>query len=319
MFSEEDLCKLNERFIKDYKVNIDKGISYYPEIFIERLKQFEYYKPEIYNKYETFIKEIEENFNNVDMYYNYRNQLADKIITDLLEKQKKYNFIGNDGMKEIKNKFPLKNLGIATKGYLKENLQNMELLSIDLKSANFTSLKEFNNEIINNKTNYDDFISDYTDFIHIKESKYFRQRIFGKANVSQQIYIEKSLTESIAEKLLQIIKKEDFISLTNDEIILKNYKNKLKEILEILANTNLKLHIEEFSLKKIKGSKEGFLKEGIDILENQKIFKIYGLSTLIFPFVLEYLYNLPHKNSYEYFVNQEGFLSKFIDIPKIYL
>lgn len=311
--NNNDIMRIQDRFIKDYRLNIDKGIAFTDDIFKERLEQLEYYKNGINEKYKIIHNEICSNFENMDKYYDYRNELTSKIISDLCDKQDFYNFSGNEGAKIIKERFPLKNLNISS-NFLNDNNINKDFFSIDLKSANFNVLRLFNKELVNNKNNYEDFMGDYTNLIHFKESKYLRQRIFGKARVTNQISIEKSVITSILYKLIEYISINDIVSLSNDEIVF--YKNEdLKTIFKIIKDSPVDLHFEEFQLTKIDGLNNAFIKKGMDLIENKPIFRIYGVSPILFPFVLEKIYNLPHKSSYDYFVNQEGYLSKFIKRP----
>lgn len=320
MFNENEIFRINERFIKDYRVSIDKGIAY-TEYFKERLEQYNKYSSNIIDKYNKTVDEICNCFEDVESYYSYRNALANKLITLLCDNEDKYGFSGNDGTKKIKKEYKTNQHNIPNKGCCKDTLLKESLISIDLKSANFTALRYFNSKIVEDYSCYDEFIKKYSYLEHIIESKYFRQRVFGKAGVSNQTTIEKFLTGKILEELLTIIPKEDIISFNNDEIILYENKN-LKDVIAAVENVsnilNINTHIEKFTLYKISGTKDAYLKKGNNITkDNEEISKIYGVSPVLFPFVLSELYNEDIKDSYKYFRNTEKCLSKMIEIPKI--
>lgn len=64
-------------------------------------------------------------------------------------------------------------------------------LTIDLCQGNFQALNFVNKEILLNSDTYEEFISKFTDLYYIKESKYFRQVIFGQMNPKRHITVEK--------------------------------------------------------------------------------------------------------------------------------
>lgn len=309
------LIKINERFVKDYNLSIQPEIAK-TEYFMDRLKQYDKYKPGTLEKYNLFKKEITSNFKNVEEYYEYRNNLANKIISSLEVSQEKIGFLNKDALKNFK---PLK-IDISRKSYLKETSLGKTLISIDLKSAGFQALKFFDEALVNGAKDYEEFISSFTNYETIINSKYFRQRCFGSAGISHQVELEKYLTGKILEYLLTIIPFENFITYSHDEIVFEkpsNFEKIYPLIKEKINELNLVVHVEEFILKRIEGTREGYLKIGKDLIEDKHINKIYAVPSILFPFAISNILDEPIIDSYSYFYNNEGYLSKFVEIPKI--
>lgn len=97
-----------------------------------------------------------------------------------------------------------------------------EFISIDLCKANFQTLKYYNPDIVFGANTYEEFISIFSDFEYLKQSKYLRQVIFGNLNVGRQITIEKFLTSKVLGRILNFgVSAKDVLVFTNDEIVFR--------------------------------------------------------------------------------------------------
>lgn len=151
----------------------------------------------------------------LDEYY----QIRDKIINDILNKPD-YNFFVNQlNLNDFALDKESRNIN-SNNIYNRENIGKM-FLSIDLKSANFQTLKHVSSSLVNNKSTYEDFIGDYTDLDYIKKSKYTRQVIFGKTNAKRQITCEKFFINEIRKLIESETHSYDLklISMSNDELV----------------------------------------------------------------------------------------------------
>lgn len=97
-------------------------------------------------------------------------------------------------------------------------------ISIDLKKANFSSLRFVDAHIVDKCETYEEFVSQFSSNEHFVRSKKIRQVIFGHLNPKRQSKVEKKIMEHLLRLLLetnQMWKPEHVITFTNDEIVLK--------------------------------------------------------------------------------------------------
>ena len=112
--------------------------------------------------------------------------------------------------------------------YLEPNDRKL-FLSIDVKHANFNTLKYHDRDIVRNTDTYDDFIIEMIGKEHrlveyFQRSKYTRQIIFGKLNMSRNITIQKFIMESVFRIIRQAMEYNKITcfkpySYNTDEII----------------------------------------------------------------------------------------------------
>ena len=139
--------------------------------------------------------------------------------------------------------------------YNRENNKKY-FLSIDLKHANFQTLKHISSSIVNNANTYEEFIGAFTDLDYIKESKYTRQVIFGKLNAKRQIKAAKFFINEIRKLIEPIIKPYGYkvVSMCVDEVVFevpeKEIHVELMDDLRVLIKetTQFDVHVEFFKL-----------------------------------------------------------------------
>ena len=186
----------------------------------------------------------------LDEYYKIR----DNIITSVLD-NKDYQFFNEKvdmntfSLDDESRKIPTANI------YNRENNKKY-FLSIDLKHANFQTLKHISSSIVNNANTYEEFIGAFTDLDYIKESKYTRQVIFGKLNAKRQIKAAKFFINEIRKLIEPIIKPYGYkvVSMCVDEVVFevpeKEIHVELMDDLRVLIKetTQFDVHIEFFKL-----------------------------------------------------------------------
>jgi hypothetical protein len=225
-----------KRFVKDFSLPIS------------------IFRDDIFNYY---IKELDEYFNTKEKLNLF------KLWRARIEDPKEYLFNKlQAGIEKIKQteeynafiKGTLPNPKIQLK---QENIYNpdncgFDILSIDLKKANYQALNTFLGT-----ESYEDFllrffdITDEIEMEYFKQSKYIRQYIFGNLNPKRQVKLQKVMISEIAEYIMQF-KEIEILSASSDEIVLKNYQNYKKEILEFLdKNYNGKINLNEFTLLQV--------------------------------------------------------------------
>lgn len=209
---------LANRFVSDYKFPIpitsDKDLFfYYLSLFEEKYGTM--------TKYLELISLINDNFEGnpnkfLEEYYNVR----ENIIQSMLRNP----FFINFNEKMDMNVFAIKDKpnNISSSNIYNCDNINKTFISIDLKKANFQSLRSVNPNIVLNALTYEDFIGLFTNLDYIKDSKYTRQVIFGKLNPKRHITVEKYLINEIRKYLdACFVNKYNLklVSMSNDELV----------------------------------------------------------------------------------------------------
>ena len=246
--------ELAKRFISDYKLPIplinEKYFFYHLALYQEDYNSLEYY----FELLDMIGKKYGGNCNKfLEDYYNVR----DKIITTIVESEAYQKFNTMD-----MNVFTIKDRPNITSNniYNNDNIGKF-FISIDLKKANFQTLRNIDKDIVFGADTYEEFIGKFTDLDYIKESKYARQVIFGKCNPKRHITAEKYFIIQIYKKVIEQFPylSDKCVSLSNDEMIFKvdflRYNDKLtcfslkKDIQTIAKEIGFDVHVEFFHLK----------------------------------------------------------------------
>lgn len=246
--------ELAKRFISDYKFQIplinEKYFFYHLALYQEDYNSLEYY----FELLDMIGKKYGGNCNKfLEDYYNVR----DKIITTIVESEAFQKFNTMD-----MNVFTIKDRPNITSNniYNNDNIGKF-FISIDLKKANFQTLRNIDKDIVFGADTYEEFIGKFTDLDYIKESKYARQLIFGKCNPKRHITAEKYFIIQIYKKVIEQFPylSDKCVSLSNDEMIFKvdflRYNDKLtcfslkKDIQTIAKEIGFDVHVEFFHLK----------------------------------------------------------------------
>jgi len=254
MFSNQ----LKNRFISDYNLNM---------IQVLQSPYFEYYLDlyEPYNqartKWNKLVLLINEHFNgNEHLFLEEYAKQRDNIITSIekSETYKEFNIFdmsAYNGLNVAFHKLPKSSV------YIESN-NGKKFISIDLRKANFQGLKFHNNELVNNTESYDEFIESYLGTNHpllkyFQESKYSRQVIFGKLNMSRNITIQKSIMESVFESLSDLMEEYStvlkYYSFSTDELIIEVlHPSDIPEIIQemyYLINNKANVKIQYYKLE----------------------------------------------------------------------
>ena len=297
--------KLKSRFVKDY----DLPIKIYQEpYFTDRLILFDKMFNTI-SKWELFEREVS-TFQNEQDYFQYYNETKNKFIDNIKLKPEYAEFNSFD-----MNQYRIPNYQIGRKSVFKEDNIGKRLISIDLSKANYYTMRFFNKNLVDNTNNYSDFISQFTDLQHIIESKYIRQVIFGNCNPKRQVTIEKYMMNFVMEILLKHMDIKYIQTFSDDEIVIEYFDGiQLQEIYDELDNLeeekDFKLHYEDYALAKIPNT-DYYVKH----LDTGEI-KFKCVNNLFYPFIIR-AYNNEEIQESDLVFHHEGYLSKFIEIPKI--
>ena len=246
--------ELAKRFISDYKLPIPLINEEY-FFYHLNLYQDDYGSLEKYNQLLDMVnKKYDGDCNKfLEDYYDVR----DKIITTVMDSEAFQKFNTMD-----MNVFTIKDrLNITSNNiYNNDNIGEF-FISIDLKKANFQTLRNIDKDIVLGADTYEDFIGKFTDLGYVKTSKYTREVIFGKLNPKRHITAEKYFITQIYKKVIEYFPyvTDKCVSLSNDEIIFKTefllYNDKLtcfalrRDIEKIAKEIGFDVHVEFFHLR----------------------------------------------------------------------
>jgi hypothetical protein len=167
---------------------------------------------------------------------------------------------------ECKNNYPKRNVYV-------EGNNDIFFISLDMKKANFSALRHWNENIFNGCQSWEEFLSQYTNSNHILNSKYIRQVIMGACNPKRQIKYEHLLMSNLLDMILQEVSEIFSVySLSSDEIILmpfeqegtcpcKKHAQCIKIIQNILEKSEISsiIRVTAYMLEKVKGT-DGWIK-----------------------------------------------------------
>lgn len=300
--------ELRKRFAKDYNLPIKLFDDPY---FYQRLELCSFEYPDVKEKWKQFVSEVS-TFSNPQDYFEYYNKVKDTVMNHVKSKPIYDEFINCDF-----KRFSVDNHGIGERSVFKKSNDNQRFLSIDLVKANFTAMKYFNKELVDNKETYEDFIKQFTEYKHIIDSKYIRQVIFGNMNPKRQTTIEKYIMSNILEICLLYFNTESIQCYMCDEIVInisgfdeEKLNEFYKKLKEDETTKNIDLHVETYSLENIYDTDYY-----IQYFDNGKI-KFKSLPALFYPFVVRSIRGEEVLEDDKVFFH-EGYLSKFISVPKI--
>lgn len=274
--------------------------------------------------WDALLEVIKERFDNnpnkfLDEYY----QLRDKIITDFLDK-KEYKFFNEEmNLNDFALDKDSRNI-TSNNIYNRENL-GKTFLSIDLKKANFQTMKHISSSMVNNRATYEDFIGDYTDLDYIKNSKYTRQVVFGKLNPKRQITCEKFFTNEI-RKLIETeiyAMSGKIVSMSNDELVYEittpekiNDRLIQKLVEKIKSITDFTVHADLF---KLNGYEFQFMETGVcKFTFFEKVFrdgskKLISVPMPFYKMVYKLMNNIPLEDEDYLFEYDKNVICMFIE------
>lgn len=267
---------LAKRFVSDYNLPIpiisEMTFGYYLGLYEKEYGAL--------TKWNKLIKMIEEKYDNsvgkfLDEYYNIRENIIQSTLNNPAYERFNQMDMNVFSIKERPN--------ISSNNIYNENNVGEIFLSIDLKKANFQTLKMIDKDIVLGEETYEDFIGRFTDLDYVKESKYSRQVIFGKLNPKRHITAEKYFITKIYKSVVEALPylNGKCVSLTNDEMVFKLDSHwelpgyNIKELLDTDNIEGFDVHIEVFKLKgfHLKFKKSGKVRTNFfvkDYLDNKE-------------------------------------------------
>lgn len=309
--------KLKERFCKDYRIPIKLFEEPY---FSDRLKLYdnEFHTLDLWNEFNKTLK----SFDNEEFYFAHYNNVKDNAIKFIKESPAFAEFNSMDMSKfAVDSRFihlPHKDI------YHSYNI-GRTFISIDMKKANFSSLRHYNPDIFDNAETWEEFITKFTDVPNIIKSKYIRQVIFGQCNCKRHISYEKYLMSMILDYLINhTIDINNVVFFSNDEIILdiSNIAPNIRQTVIDTCISTIKYFDENYhvpyriTIFTLHGVYQDDKNIGYIRKMTNGTYDFKCLNHINLPWVLRKIYNEPIIDS-DLVFDYEGNLSKFITTPNI--
>ena len=224
-----------ENFKRDYKFScpvLDDTDIFKKSLTIAGLKQ-EW--DDYYNMCQTIPK-----------FDDYRREMRNTIIQSLTS-VKGYSELNISNI-ESSDKYK------GPKSYLRDDLIDKWLVSVDLVKGNYQAMKSLNPAFVENTNTYEELIGKYTKHEPIIRSKFFRQMIFGQLNPQVQALVQQKMIQHIIDEIYKQHKFE-ICFLSNDEVIFVINSEDDKTVIEkVSKNMPYQIHVTEFSIVKIPNS-----------------------------------------------------------------
>ena len=234
---------LRKRFADDTSIPIK---VYVDPVFVDRLDLFDPFF-DSNAKWNQFVGMLSQ-FKTEDEYVTYFHLLKEGIIHEINGHPDYYEFTEHFHLESAPQNtgFPRKDI------YHADNI-GQEFLSIDMRRANFNSLRHYSPDIFKGAATWEEYIGKYTSFPHLIKSKRLRETILGCCRCSdKQITYEKWLTDKFLTDLLTVIDPRSVCYFSHDEIVLRltdtDIGSKLNEIGGIIDAAPVPFKAERFKL-----------------------------------------------------------------------
>ncbi len=248
--SKQELDKLKIRFTKDNKIPIDVFEEEYWDFYISLYENTHQSRTKWLSLLEGIEKEYPSVQSFLDAFYKRREVMLQNLWSKTNKDGKNLMELFNSGEKKISSRDNIissfyNNEQEWLKNIQKKDVYNPEhvgewFLSIDLRKANFQAMLWYNPEFFIGKSLksgqsiddlYYEWISKFevkgeeTLNSYIRESKYFREVVFGNLNPDRAIRIEKWMIAHVSEKVKVILDTSKvqykFMQHGSDEIVIK--------------------------------------------------------------------------------------------------
>lgn len=306
--------KAKERFKRDCNLPLRLFVDPY---FTQRLTLYDAF----YNtlpKWNAFVNELRQ-YPNEEEYFAEYNIIKERAMETIKTSEAFIRFSNQD-----MSQYVLINKGFPSKDVFHPSNIGRCFISIDMKKANFSSLRHYDASMFGADT-WEEFIGKFTESEYIQSSKYIREVILGNCNPKRHITYEKHLMDNLLTKLLVVIVPDMIVSFSNDEIVIditnipmEDRRNVFENIRNVVfSNAEVPFRIEPFQLIGIIDATNkkifGYMRK---IRTDEESMDFKGLNNYILPFVMRKLLNQdvqPEDMVFEH----EGMLATFMSPPII--
>ena len=300
--THEELIKMRKRFCTLYKIPNNMLADPY---FMDRIKL--YGKEKEYMAFQDKVMEL--GMPGFEALYVSIKEAA----IDAIKSTDGYQKLNEDDM----NKYAVPKMEFRTKDIYSDAFVGHDIISLDLKSANFNVLRCYDPGIFNGKENWEDFLGRFTNDEMFLNSKYMRQVILGSCNPRRQTTYERYMLFKIVKPFMEKLSKY-LVAFMNDELIFditelddKKEKAELMEtLLKLQNNAKIPMRMEQYKLLKVHGV-YGYIK-----LLSNKTWEIKSCRDIHYPIIYRVMSGKKIQDSDLYFW-ADGLLAKLVDANKI--
>ena len=293
MFNDRSV---RSRFVKETKLPIPVLDSPYFEYFVDL------YEVDMGSR--TRFKEFVKVNENVVDYMDRYNKFKDDVI----------HYVKScESFKEFSNTVldakPLTSINLFTE----DNCGRW--ISIDLRSANFSVLRRFDEALVRGFDNYEEFAESFDNGEMFSHSKATRQVIFGNLNPKRLQNHQKYCMGLVSDYVIRNFREVEMYSLGSDEVVLR-YDESLYEFLvsdavrvEMAELTGLGIVVDRFVLEKNgEFSEFGFVKKDFE----DSGFELVAVPKTFYAQAYKY-YKGEELIDFDLVSHHEGFVVKFVE------
>jgi hypothetical protein len=215
-----------------------KGFCKLFDINIPEYSEFDYYINQLsktwrWKNIKDLIKLYQEAESEINDIYQFRMDKSNEII-DFIRSTRAFSELNDDN---LINDYP------TTKNFTYDS--SKRYLSVDIKMANWTTLKRYDPDFLNELGNsYEELLEKFGLSEIFKYSKSLRQYIFGNLNPKRQIKFQRKIIEDLIQEYKHLNLKT--VCIKNDEIIWEiDCNQKLNNILSTIDNNLFKTKLFE--------------------------------------------------------------------------
>lgn len=256
-YTEHELRKLRYRFCEDVGAPIQVLQEPY---FSDRLSLFDKDYGTV-GKWDEYYEYVTESFRTITDYLEWYHTLRKNIIKVVSETDAFKRFNESEEItSKIKEFRPvIGDVNLYTQEQVKDGSNCF--ISIDMRKANFQTLRHIDPEIVFGCDTYEDFIDEFTDVPLVKKSKKTRTIIFGQLNPNRTMKCERMIMGMIESSVTPLIGSWfELFSMNSDELIYKlRPGNNFDEVIGLVSSIvnedflynefNLDLRVKFFSLR----------------------------------------------------------------------
>ncbi len=298
------MCEISTSLKKRFCADNNLSISLFQEpYFMDRIKLFG--EEENYNEFIKFL----ENYKSEEEFFTVFNKIKDDAI-NFIKTSAAFTSFNEADMQKL----AVHNFSFPDRDAYKQMNIGRKFFSIDMKKANFTSLKYYakktGTEFCGDKS-YQEFLRMFTDIEHFINSKSIRQVIFGNCSSKRVSSYEKIMMSNVLQQMFDknVVTEDIVYALRNDEILIDitNLNDEsIEKLKDFSKSIDFEVESEIYTIKKIK-DEDIYIKDfGGDN------FEIKMCSVEDMPAVYRFVKNLPPDENDLYFYHN-GRLSKFVE------
>ena len=315
---------LKQRFVKDTKLPLNLLRNPY---FEERLHLYSVIYPDILDKWEVYLNMLKD-FDSEQDYFEHYGSVKDGII-DTVKGSEAYDRFNSLDMNQYAVDPELRQL--PSKDIFKPTFNGMTFSSLDMKKANFSSMSKFDPAIFSGCETGEDFVSQFTSYEHIINSKYIREASLGNCNPKRHITYEKYLMSCFLKELLTHgfgIGFDDWqervVFFSNDEVVFNVTDMDSNElyILRTAVPVNINYSITPIELRQSYfklfyiPELEGYIEKDLD----DGHITPKSINNFLMPFLCRRLkFEEPTDNDKVFMHPNHNLLSQFLEVPEFEL